>query len=437
MGFRSIRKIALLAALGLVVASGVEGAFAAAVPMAAQKNNTAPSSSVLPASLFPTSLFPASLFPASIGDWKLLSSVPNSALAASGSTYAPAWQEFGLQQAYTAHYAQDGATLVVQALVFTDATGSYGAFTLLHAAGSVPLMPLRIEPVEAVSRPAHRERRTEEQLLPLTRLDGAHAGQSWLFYRGNLLLQAEFSRPVPDELLLLRKLDQALPQVFGPRAVPPSLPNQLPRQGLDVASVRYAIGPLAYRLAGGVLPVELIHFEQSAEAVTAQYGKGTLTLLSYPTPEIADARMGALAAALSQGAVAGTPGAVLVKRAGMTVAVTSGGFTPQQARALLAQIQFRMTVSIDQLRTPPNEVQKTAKLLTSIVLLILILAGIAIVLGVLIGGGRVLYRIARGKSPSVMNDVEFIHLDLAASSRVEADTESGPQKHKSKDSDQA
>lgn len=415
MGFRSIRKIALFAALGLVVASGVEGAFAAAVPMAAQKNNAA---------------HPSSIFPASLGGWKLVSSAPASALAASGSTYAPAWQEFGLQQAYTAHYAQDGATLVVQALVFPDATGSYGAFTLLHAPGS---MPLRIE---SVSRP-ERAHRAEEQLLPLTRLDGAHTGQSWLFYRGSLLLQAEFSRPVPDELLLLRKLDQALPQVFGPRAVPPSLPNRLPRQGLDVASVRYALGPLAYRLAGGVLPVELIHFELSAEAVTAQYGKGTLTLLSYPTPEIADARMGALAAALSKGAVAGTPGAVLVKRAGMTVAVTSGDFTPQQARALLAQIQFHMTVSIDQLRTPPNEVQKTAKLLTSIVLLILILAGIAIVLGVLIGGGRALYRIARGKSPSVMNDVEFIHLDLATRSSPETGAESSPQKHKSDRSDPA
>ncbi len=37
-----------------------------------------------------------------------------------------------------------------------------------------------------------------------------------------------------------------------------------------------------------VLPAEIIGFDKAAEVVTAKYeGKGTLTLLLYPTPQIA------------------------------------------------------------------------------------------------------------------------------------------------------
>ena len=39
---------------------------------------------------------------------------------------------------------------------------------------------------------------------------------------------------------------------------------------------------------GGVLPPEIVGFDKAAEVVTAKYeGKGTLTMLLYPTPQIA------------------------------------------------------------------------------------------------------------------------------------------------------
>lgn len=398
MRYRWIRNMALLAMLGFIWVGSSQVVLAGSAAMLGSKTDQA-----------------RSIFPEAIDGWKLLASGSASGLvsgpASRNPSQAAALQEFGLKQTLTAQYRQAGVTLSVQALVFPDATGSYGAFTLLHTPG---LEPLRME---AARKPARQPKRavsakqTDSQ-QPVTDLDGAHLGQHWLLLSGKMLLQADFSAPVPDELLLLRSLEQSFPRVSGPSSVLPTLPDQLPRTGLDLASVRYAVGPIAYRLGGGVLPVELIHFEQSAEAVTAQYGKGQLTLLSYPTPEIADARMGAIAGALAQGAVAGTSGAVLVKRAGMTVAVTSGGFTPEQARDLLAQIRFEANLSVVQLRPKPSEIQKTAKLLDSIVLLVVILGGASILLGLFFGGGRALYRVARGKSASSMNDQEFVHLDL-------------------------
>ena len=63
------------------------------------------------------------------------------------------------------------------------------------------------------------------------------------------------------------------------------------RPHLEPMTVRYAIGPQAYRMSGGVLPANLVDFDRSAEVVTAQYnalgGTGTLTVINYPDSDIA------------------------------------------------------------------------------------------------------------------------------------------------------
>ena len=52
--------------------------------------------------------------------------------------------------------------------------------------------------------------------------------------------------------------------------------------------MKYALGPVGYEAMGGVLPGEIVGFDKAAEAVTAKYeGKGKLTMLLYPTPQIA------------------------------------------------------------------------------------------------------------------------------------------------------
>jgi hypothetical protein len=54
----------------------------------------------------------------------------------------------------------------------------------------------------------------------------------------------------------------------------------------------------------------------------------------------------------------------------------------------------------------------TGKLLLGITVLVLIGIGTAILLGLFLGGGRALYRIARGKPISSVFEEEFIRLNL-------------------------
>jgi hypothetical protein len=363
----------------------------------------------------------AVFLPEEIGLWKRNAVRPTAPEAQD----AAAWKEFGFESGNRASYARAGAKVTVTAFEFADATGAYGAFTLLRVPGMQP------ERMEA-------ERHAKTQLVkpgkggggaslsvPATQYNGARRGDWWLLWKGNLVLEGAFAPGVAGEKAAMMQLDMALPPTPGAAGVPPTLPEQLPLDGLDVASLRYAIGPTAYLREGGVLPPELIHFDQDAEAVTAQYGKGTLTLLAYPTPQIADARMAALAGALQKGAVAGTRGALLVKRVGTHVAVTSGGFTPAQAKALLAQIQFREHVAMDRLKPKVTEIAKTAQMLTSVALLTVILGGASILLGLFLGGGRALYRVMRGKPASSLHDEEFIALNIAAKSGQQGKPPSG------------
>jgi hypothetical protein len=350
----------------------------------------------------------AAIVPARFGRWRQSSeqrAVPD-------AQHAAAWQEFGFQNGVQAFYLRDGAKLRLQAFQFTDATGAYGAFTLLHTTGMQPERVAAERYATARLVKAAKGAQRPSLLVPPTRYNGARRGDQWLLWKGDLVLEVAFPSGVSGEKAAVMQLDMALPRTPGSAGVPPTLPEQLPQGGLDVASVRYAIGPAAYQQESGVLPPELIHFDQDAEAVTAQYGKGTLTLLAYPTPQIADARMAALAGALQKGAVKGTPGALLVKRAGTRVAVTSGGFTPAQAKALLAQLQFREHVALDRLKPKVSEIAKTAQMLTSVALLTAILGGASILLGLFLGGGRAIYRVMRGKPASSLHDEEFIALNL-------------------------
>ena len=87
---------------------------------------------------------------------------------------------------------------------------------------------------------------------------------------------------------MTKELIDRLPKVGGSAEIAPMLPTLLPTKGLDAESLRYALGPAGYRAMGGVLPAEMVGFDKSAETVTAKYkGGGVLTLLLYPTPEIA------------------------------------------------------------------------------------------------------------------------------------------------------
>jgi hypothetical protein len=326
---------------------------------------------------------------------------------------AAAFKEFGFERGEQASYTRGGDKVAVRVWAFPNATDAYGAFTLLRTA---KMKPVRIGPGffwGIVGKPgAKHAKPLKAPPVALTLLNGAEAGGHLLFWKGGRLVDAQFAGSAVDGRAVLTSFANKMPEIVGGRGAAPALAAQLPLSGLNPESVRYALGPAAYRQEGGVLPPEVLNFEMDAEVVTAQYGKGTLTVISYPTPEIAQAREAAIASVLKSDLVPGAKDALRVKRSGPLVALTSGAFTAAGADALLKQVKFRATITMEQVKPQESEVSKTARLLVGIATLTVILGSASILLGFFLGGGRALYRVMRGKPASTLADEEFISLEL-------------------------
>lgn len=323
------------------------------------------------------------------------SSVPEAADAANASVL----KEYGFQQFATAHYTNDGNTLAIRAIRFQDASGAYGAFTFYRRPGSIP-----------------------EQIGLSAAWDGSHV----LFWSGGTLVDGVLDHTTPMTAAELRELAKDLPRPSGSANVAPSLPAYLPRQGLDANLTHYSLGPEAYARGGGVLPPSLVNFGLSAESVTANYsgkeGDGQVTLLIYPTPQMAAARLRDIDAFLKAGDTRSTwpqpladsrPEALLTKRSGPIIAITTGSFAAPAARRLLSQINYEANVVWNNPQGYVGEGSKVARLLLGIFALTGILGGAAILLGLFLGGGRALVRILRGKPASAfLEETEFISLHL-------------------------
>lgn len=323
------------------------------------------------------------LLPRSFAAW---TAVPNKD-APGGPTggEAAVLQEDGLSRSETAQYANGGADLIVRAWEFKDATGAYGAFTWYRQADMKPV---------SIGN------------------EGAAIGDRYVIRVGATVVEATFAHPAKDETGALEGLADSLPKVAGGAGVPPALPRYLPGTGLDTSSVKYAIGPAAYAPMGGALPAAAIDFNQDAEALTAQYevkgAQGTLTLVMYPTPQMAAGHLKALEAQAQQGHGIGG----LAKRTGPLLAVVSGNLPAQTANALLDAIQFNDTVTINHPEGYVSETVKLYRLLFGITMLTVVLVGAALLLGIFLGGGRAMVRVMRGKSASVVSEEEFITLHL-------------------------
>ena len=208
----------------------------------------------------------------------------------------------------------------------------------------------------------------------------------------------------------MRALVTASPKIGGSRSQPPLLPGFVPSKGLVANSVRYALGPEGYAAAGGELDGKMLGWEKNAEAVTAHYadrrGKETLTLLLYPTPQIAGEHTRALTAVLG-----GSSGRV--RREGEVVAVAQGSFSAEDAQNLVENVHLHSEVSFDKALPPsfPTEIRKTYSLLTSIAILSGFGALAAVILGISLGGGRALIRKLRGKDAATEAEFLSLHLD--------------------------
>jgi hypothetical protein len=316
---------------------------------------------------------------------------------------AAALKEYDFTDAALADYKRGGETLSLRALRFHDASDAYGAYSFYRQNGW---------PKEEIGT-------------------GATSNHNRvLFWVGNAIVDANFSHIGPMSGSELRELASQLPKPESGKAMaPPILANlpqtTLPQVKLDGQTTHYALGPASYAGSGGVLPTELVGFDRGAEAVTANYtvrsGVATLTLIDYPTPQMATAQEAKIREYIKAGKQAQPAwpkplmdsdlASLEVRRSGPLVALVSGDAIPEESHKLLASVHYESELmSIPQ--SGESEVSKTGKLLMGIAVLVIVGSATAILLGFFLGGFRALYRLARGKPASSVYDVEFTSLNL-------------------------
>jgi hypothetical protein len=392
-----MRWIAILVC-SLVVAGSAVAAQAQSSPAAAAK---APAPQGATHLVLPP--IPKALLPEAFGGW-VVEGAPKKVIdaAQADSVNTAALKEYDFTDAAQADYKRGGETLSLRALRFRDASGAFGAYSFYRQNGW---------PKEQIG-------------------SGATSNHNRvLFWVGNTLVDANFSRVGPMSGAELRELAGELPAPEGGNALAPPVMADLPQGSLDGQTTHYALGAAGYAGAGGVLPPELVGFDRGAEAVTANYtlrsGPATLTIIDYPTPQMATAQETRIREYIHAAKQAGKQAqaawpkpladsdldSLEVRRSGPLVALVSGDAVPDESHRLLASVHFETDLmSVPQ--PTESETAKTGRLLMGITGLVLIGACAAFLLGIFLGGFRALYRIARGKPASSVYDVEFISLNL-------------------------
>ncbi len=301
---------------------------------------------------------PKALLPESFAGW-VAAGAPKkfSDAAQADPANAAALKEYDFTDGALGSYKREGETLSLRALRFHDASGAYGAYSFYRQNGW---------PKEEIGSGATSDHNRV------------------LFWLGNTVVDANFSRIGPMSAAELRELAGLLPVPEGNRAIMPPILAFLPKQSLDGQTTHYAVGPASYAGAGGVLPAELVGFDRGAETVTANYslrsGPATLTIIDYPTPQMAMAMETKIRDYIKTGSGAGSKAqppwpkpladsdqaSLEVRRSGPLVALVSGDAIPDESHKLLATVHFESDLtSIPQ--PTESEVAKTGKLLLGIV----------------------------------------------------------------------
>jgi hypothetical protein len=312
---------------------------------------------------------------------------------------AAALKEYSFISAEAANYKRDAdETLTMKALRFADTSGAYGAYSFYRQNGW---------PKEDIGT------------------GGTSFHNRVLFWKGDTVVDATFSKVEPMTAGALREVAAKLPDLKGRNGMAPPVLAFLPQANIDHQTTHYAEGPAGYTGGGGVLPASLVDFTKGAETATANYslnsGPATLTVIDYPTPQIAEAKEKEIRAYLQAGGNAQPPwpqalkdsdlASLEVRHTGELVVVVSGDAIPDEAHRLIETVHYEATLTkIPQ--SVESEIQKTSKLLVGIAGIVIVGSLAAILLGFFLGGGRALWRMARGKPISSVYDEEFIHLDL-------------------------
>lgn len=290
--------------------------------------------------------------------------------------------------------AAAGKTLHAEAVEFKDASGALAAFSMLSQPGMHEVKDLGTE---------------------------AREGDGGVLLLSGAVVAVVFPATLAEspaklvDVPTLKALVAQLPKAVGNQALQPLLPTLLPSRGLVAGSVRYALGERNYMADGGVLPAAGLGWDKEAEAVTAKYAdrRGTedLTLLLYPTPNIAAAHLRGV-----QGMLPGLGPSFAnakARREGSLVAVANGSFSADAAQAMVENTHLRQIASTDKAMPTPEivETRQTFGLLANIILFSGLLGATAIGIGLFLGGGRALIRVLQGKPPATETEFLSLHLD--------------------------
>ena len=317
------------------------------------------------------------LLPQQFGGWQMQGSTHTSTDAtAADPANVPVLQEYRFADFASATYTRDdGRTLKLRAARFADASGAFGAYTFYL-------------------RPEMNKEQIGDQ--------GASLGDRVLFYRGHILVDAQFSKETPMSGAELRELAGVLPKPGGNLGNLPSFIQFFPTRDYVANTQKYVMGPSALAAIAPPVSADLVDFGSSAEASLARYntpsGEATLMLISYPTPQLAaehlrriDAAHQVSPAQASGVSQIGGSGTFFDKRTGPIVAIATGGISDSDAKALLGRVNYEANVTWN---TPSdsNEVRQLYSLILNIVVLCAILGGLAIIAGVAFGGVRILVK---------------------------------------------
>ncbi len=238
-------------------------------------------------------------------------------------------KEYRFTDLASATYTRDdGRTVKIRAARFADASGAFGAYTFY------------------LQRDMTKEDYGDQ---------GASSGNRALFYRGHILVDALFSQETAMSGAELRELAGALPRPGGNAGNLPSFIEFLPHRAYIANTQKYVMGPVALATVGTPVSADLVDFDASSEVSFAHYntssGEATLTLISYPTPQLAAEHLRRIDAAhhvdQPQAGVStvGGSGTFFDKRTGPIVAIVTGGISDDDAKSLLGMVNYEASVT--------------------------------------------------------------------------------------------
>jgi hypothetical protein len=217
---------------------------------------------------------------------------------------------------------------------------------------------------------------------------------------------------------LVRRLAISVSNRIGPQqSKAPALVAHMPKSDYDSSTLRYYPGTKAFEDYSGIVGGTTLRVNSDMEIAQARYSKdnltGTLSLLSFPTAEVAEEYFSELTVQ-EPSPKAGNK--TYLKRAGPIVAILEGSFDPGTADKILSPIQFSYSIRWVYEKNQPKMIWGIPGSILSTVVkslfFVLILGGLSIIVGIGIALFRFRLRRRSVSSPDHPDKNEMTRLKM-------------------------